>query len=132
MVYCSVSCIKKLVKGNLQSLVWAISYPRCSVKKGVLKNFGSFTEKQQCWSIFLNKVAEIKRLKHRCFPLKFAKSKRTLEEHLWTTASQSKLLCENIFSKYFCDLGMLFVLRITILCSSFESNFSKLKTAVFY
>ena len=33
------------------------SHQRCSVKKGVLKNFGKFTEKQLCQSLFLNKVA---------------------------------------------------------------------------
>ena len=30
---------------------------RCSVKKGVLKNFTNFTRKHQCWSLFFNKVA---------------------------------------------------------------------------
>ena len=30
---------------------------RCSVKKGVLKNFTNFTGKHQCWSPFFNKVA---------------------------------------------------------------------------
>ena len=29
------------------------SHGRCSVKKGVLKNFTNFTEKRLCWSLFL-------------------------------------------------------------------------------
>ena len=53
---------------------------RCSVKKGVLKNFAKFTGKHLCSSLFLNKVAGLrpvtlfkKRLWHRCFPVNFAK-----------------------------------------------------------
>ena len=39
-------------------------------KKGVLKNFAKFTEKQLCQSLFFNKVAS-------CFPVNFAKFLRT-------------------------------------------------------
>ena len=45
------------------------SYRRCSVKKGVLKNFAKFTGKNQCQSL---------RLWCRCFPVNFAKFLRTL------------------------------------------------------
>ena len=31
------------------------SYSRCSVKKGVLRHFGNFTEKHLCQSLFFNK-----------------------------------------------------------------------------
>ena len=34
-----------------------ISHRRCSVRKGVLRNFAKFTEKQLCQSLFFNKVA---------------------------------------------------------------------------
>ena len=33
------------------------SHRRCSVKKGVLRNFAKFTGKLLCQSLFLNKVA---------------------------------------------------------------------------
>ena len=52
-------------------------------KKGTLKSFTKFTEKHQCRSLFLNKVAGLsltllkKRLWHRCFPVNFAKFLRT-------------------------------------------------------
>ena len=32
------------------------SHQKCSVKKGVLKNFSIFTEKHLCWSLFLIKL----------------------------------------------------------------------------
>ena len=67
---------------------------RCSVKKGVLKNFAKFTGKHLCQSLFFNKVtARVslfiklqayglqlylkKRLWHKCFPENFAKFLRT-------------------------------------------------------
>ena len=58
---------------------------RCSVKKGVLRNFAKFTGKHLCQSLFFNKVADLgpatllkKRLWHRYFPANFAKFLRTL------------------------------------------------------
>ena len=55
------------------------SHQRCSIKKGVLKNFAKF--------IFATLLK--KRLWHRCFPVNFAKILKTpfLTEHLWTTVS---------------------------------------------
>ena len=32
---------------------------RCSIKKGVLRNFAKFTGKHLCQSLFFNKVAEL-------------------------------------------------------------------------
>ena len=53
------------------------SHQRCSIKKGVLKNFAKFTGKQLCQGLFFNKVAACnvfkKRLWHRYFPVNFAK-----------------------------------------------------------
>ena len=59
-------------------------------KMGVLKNFANFTTgKYLCWSLFLIKLQAwrpagmktcnfiIKKLQHRCFPVKFAKFLRT-------------------------------------------------------
>ena len=42
-------------------------------KIDILKKFANFTKKFQCWSHFLKKSPEIKRLQHRCFPINVAK-----------------------------------------------------------
>ena len=60
---------------------------RCSVKKGVIRNFAKFTGKYLRQSLFFNKVAGgpcnlvtllKKRLWRRCFPVNFANFLRTL------------------------------------------------------
>ena len=50
------------------------------MKKGVLKNFTKFTRKQLCWSLFINKVAQM-------LFCKFCKIFKDtyFEKHLWTT-----------------------------------------------
>ena len=60
------------------------SHQRCSVRKGVLRNFAKFTGKHLCQVLFYNKVAGPepatllkKRLWHRCFRMNFAKFLRT-------------------------------------------------------
>ena len=51
--------------------------------EGFLKNFVYFTGKHLCWSLFLIKLQAwrpatlLKRLQHKCFPVKFAKFLRT-------------------------------------------------------
>ena len=57
------------------------SHQRCSVRKGILRNFAKFTGKHLCQGLIFNKVAD---LRHRCFPVNFAKSLRTpfFTEHL--------------------------------------------------
>ena len=47
-------------------------------KIDVLKKFANFTKKFQCWSHFLKKSPEIKRLQHRWFPVNFVKLLRIL------------------------------------------------------
>ena len=49
-------------------------------KKAVLKNFAIFTGKRLCWSLYFNENAGLqscnfikKRLRHRCFPVNYAK-----------------------------------------------------------
>ena len=37
------------------------SHRRCSVRKGVLRNFAKFTEKHLCQSLFFNKIAGLSR-----------------------------------------------------------------------
>ena len=61
------------------------SHQRCSIKKGVLRDFAKFTGKHLYESLFLNKVIGLepatllkKRLWHRCFPVNLAKFLRTL------------------------------------------------------
>ena len=60
------------------------THQRCSMKKGVLRNFTKFTGKHLCQSLFFDKVAGLrpatllkKRLWHRCFAVNFAKILRT-------------------------------------------------------
>ena len=52
------------------------SHQRCSVKKGVLRNFAKFTGKHLCQSLFFNKVAGLRPKAYTFFT-----------EHPWTTAS---------------------------------------------
>ena len=60
------------------------SHWRCSVRKGVLRNFAKFTEKHLCEVLIFNKVAGLrratfltKRLWHRCFHVNFLRFLRT-------------------------------------------------------
>ena len=78
------------------AIVLRSSHHRCSMKKGVLRNFTKFTRKHLYQSLFFNKVAGLtlatlskKRLWQRCFPVDFAKFVRTgfFIEHLWTLVS---------------------------------------------
>ena len=48
------------------------SHQRCSVRKGVLRNFANFTGKHLCQSLFFNKVAG-NRPVPECFPMNFSK-----------------------------------------------------------
>ena len=55
-------------------------------KKAVLKNFGIFTGKYLCWSVFFNKKAGLQ----VCSFIKKRVFKNTyFEEHLWTAASEN-------------------------------------------
>ena len=50
---------------------------RCSVKKGILKNFANFTGKHLCLSLLQACNFIKKKLQHWCFPVKFTKFLRT-------------------------------------------------------
>ena len=71
------------------------SHQRCSVKKGVLRNFPKFIGKHLCQSLFFNKVAggacnfNKKETLAQVFSCEFSEiSKNTFfTEHLWVTAS---------------------------------------------
>ena len=113
---CKFTCILFLQKYKFNNLLSYIAkvllceynrsnHQRCSMTKGVLKNFTKFTGKRPCQSLFFNKVAGLrhatllkKRLWHRCFPVNCAKSRKTLfyrtpsDDCFWTTTSVYTLL----------------------------------------
>ena len=60
------------------------SHQRCSVKKGVLRNFAKFTRKYLCQSLSFNEVAGVK---PRASPFCETSKNTFLTEHLWATAS---------------------------------------------
>ena len=68
---------------SLSHWIWilqAILHQRCSVRKGVLRNFAKFKGKYLCQSLFFINVAATllkKRLWQRCFSVNFAKFLRT-------------------------------------------------------
>ena len=79
------------------------SHRRCSLKKGVPKNFAKFTGKHLYQSFFFNKVAGLrpatlseKRLWRRCFPVNIAKLLKTL--FLQNTSGRLLLLNIKIYS----------------------------------
>ena len=115
------------------------SYRRCSIKKGVPRNFTKFIGKQLCQSLFFNKVAGPatllkKRLWHTCFPVNFAKLWRTtfFTEHLWwlllkLLSKEMSNICSNFLlqlknqrsgSKTLSSFSVTFVLKKIITFSS--------------
>ena len=68
-----------MISATLCTVKSRSSHRRCSVRKGVLRNFLTFTGKHLCQNRFFNKVTPQpatllkKRLWHRCFPVNFAK-----------------------------------------------------------
>ena len=79
------------------------SHRRCSMEKGVLRNFTKFTGKHLCQNLVFNKLAGLrpatllkKRVWHRCFPVNFVKFLKT--PFLQNTSG--RLLLPNV-SSYF-------------------------------
>ena len=76
--------------------IYRSSRRRCSIRKGVLRNFGKVIGKCLCQSLYFNKARPAtllkQRLWHRCFPMNFAKLPRTLffAVQIWATASKYK------------------------------------------
>ena len=70
-----------------QLLTTRSNHRRCPIKELALQNFAKFRRKHMCWSLFFNKVADLrpqvcltllkKRLRQRRFPLNFVKFLRT-------------------------------------------------------
>ena len=80
-----------LLKRRLRCRCFRSSHQRCSISKGVLRNFSKLTGKHLCQSLFFNKVAGLRPLlkKRLVFSCEFYEiSKNTFfTEHLWETAS---------------------------------------------
>ena len=77
-----ISCVTITFKPNMQLVPHPFKsiHQRWYVEKGVLKHFAKFTGKQQCQSLYFDKVARLslatlskKKLWHRCFPVNFVK-----------------------------------------------------------
>ena len=110
-------------------------------RKDVLRNFGKFTGKHLCLSLFFNKVVGLrpatllkKRLWHKCFPVNFVKFLRTpflqntsgrllLSRYLMARQSESwlqiqcleineKQLKQNVGLSYFCLFSRPSLLRL--------------------
>ena len=98
---------------ELQSYVVKIgSHWRCSVRKGVLRNFGKFTGKHLCQSLFFDKVAGLrpatllkKRFWHRCFPLNF-------QEHLFLQNTSGGCFCFFYVSLCYFPYASLYVIYL--------------------
>ena len=83
------------------------SHRRCSVRKGVFRDFAKFTGKYPCQSLFFNKVVDLspatllkKETLAQVFSCEFCKisTNTFLKEHLWVTASEHYFL--NILFSY--------------------------------
>ena len=103
---------------SLENVLSEAAVQRCSVKRGLLRNFAKFTGKHLCQSHFFNKVAVMrsaaflkKRLWSRCFPVDFVKLLRTpfFVEYLWWLLQyfvriQTKLSQETLLQLKFSSL----------------------------
>ena len=87
------SCPKVFCKKGVNqcTMPFRSSHRKCSLRKGILRNFSKFTGKHLCQDHFFNKVAGLrhatllkKSLWHSYFPVKFEKFIRTPfpKEHL--------------------------------------------------
>ena len=92
--------LKKFIENNLEKvnfLKFRSSHQRCSVKKGVLRNFKNFQEKTCARDYFLIKLQALafnfikKESLTQVFSCEFSEiSKNTFfTNHLWATASES-------------------------------------------
>ena len=89
------NCLRLESASLMKSSEYRSSHQRCSVKKGVLRNFAKFIGKHLHQCLFFNKVTGLrpatllkKRLWYRCFPVDFATFLRTpFTENVWVNAS---------------------------------------------
>ena len=85
----------------LEKNPWRSSCSQVFCKISFLKKFANFTRKHQCWSHFLIKSPDIKRLQHRCFPVHFAKLLRTSFLQNTSSLSLKKLYIVGVHKKVF-------------------------------
>ena len=85
------SKMNSFLRTSLPRATFRSSHQRCSIKKGVFRNFTKFTGNTCARVSFLIKLQALKkRLWHRCFPVNFAKFLRTpfygtpLDDCFWT------------------------------------------------
>ena len=97
------------------------SHQRCSVRKGVLRNFTKFTGKHLRQSLFFNKVASLrpaillkKRLCHRCF-LKFLRTSFIMEHLWWLLLEIMITLWYEYFEKFCMTLSKFNLRRLNLL-----------------
>ena len=57
---CNFTVLKKRLLEGQYFFLYKSSQRRCSVRKGVLRNFAKFTGKQLCQRLFFNKVAGLR------------------------------------------------------------------------
>ena len=100
------------------------SHQRCSMKKGVLRNFTNFTGKHLCQSLFFNEVAGLRLCEI---------TKHTfLTEQLWTTASSYILqISEKKRKWYFSLITTHNITQVTYLLDSQKQSFAgvRIRTA---
>ena len=63
-LFCQMFLAEYPVSHKASSLINLLSHQRCSIKKGVFKDFARFTGKRLCRSLFFNKVAGLRHLTH--------------------------------------------------------------------
>ena len=86
----------------ISAILHRSSHQRCSVRKGVLRNFAKFTGKRPCQSLLLNKVGACNSIKKetlaQVFSYEFCKSSKNtfFTEHLWATASACRASLNNL------------------------------------
>ena len=56
-IFSRLLCVRGIQRKTGISTIFRSSHQRCSVRKGVLRNFAKFTGKRLCQSVFFNKVA---------------------------------------------------------------------------
>ena len=86
----NLNCKNKNIRHSLR---------RCSVKRGVLRNFAKFTGKHLCQSLYFNKVAGLPKACNfikietlaQVFFCKFCEISKNIvfTEHIWATASKT-------------------------------------------
>ena len=125
---------------NISQNIWQIpfgrfrsSHHKCSMKKGVLRNFTKFTRKHLCQSLFFNKVATLrpttllkKGLWHRCFPVNFVKFLKA--PFLQNTSG--RLFLQIWSSRIFCAFASLAHFHKSCLFRSLKAEFLRYKSAL--